>query len=49
MRGTEIRATNWGVTEVRGYLNKGPGIPKIQGLLNLKGCERDILNTGTPK
>ena len=47
MRGTEIRVTHWGVTEMRGYLNKGD--TQNTRILNLKGYERDILNTGTPK
>ena len=49
MRGTDIRVTHWGVTEMRGYLNKGPGDTQNTRILNLKGYERDILNTGTPK
>ena len=46
MRGTDIRVTHWGVTEMRGYLNKGPRDTQNTRILNLKGYERDILNTG---
>ena len=46
MRGTEIRVTHWGVTEMRGYLNKGPGDTQNTGVTKFKAIRKGYTKYG---